>query len=46
MLRKICVLAISMAAISHAIAQDTEKEKPKPVITGSADVYYRYDFSD
>jgi hypothetical protein len=46
MLRKICVLAISMATISHAMAQDIEKEKPKPVITGSADVYYRYNFSD
>lgn len=44
MLRKFSVLAIVMALISHAYAQDSTKTGPK--ISGSADVYYRYGFNN
>jgi hypothetical protein len=47
MLRKFSVLAIVMALISHAYAQDsTAPVKTGPTISGSADVYYRYGFNN
>ncbi|HTF30366.1 MAG TPA: outer membrane beta-barrel protein, partial [Flavitalea sp.] len=48
MLRKFIVLAITMAGISHISAQDSTavEEKPKPVISGSLDAYYRYNFAN
>jgi hypothetical protein len=47
MLRKFSVLAIVMALISHAYAQDTTAPaKTGPTITGSADVYFRYGFNN
>lgn len=48
MLRKFSVLAMVMALISHAYAQDSAQAPVKtgPTITGSADVYYRYGFNN
>lgn len=47
MLRKIFSSAIAMAATSAALAQDTtEKAAAKPIISGYADVYYRFNFSN
>ena len=48
MLRKFIVLAITMAGICQISAQDSTvvEEKPKPVISGSLDAYYRYNFAN
>jgi hypothetical protein len=45
MLRKFSVLAIGMACSTCALAQDSTK-KSNFVISGSADVYYRYNFNN
>lgn len=45
MLRKISVLAIGVACSTCALAQDSTK-KSNFVISGSADVYYRYNFAN
>jgi hypothetical protein len=45
MLRKLSVLAISVACSTCAISQDSTK-KSNLVISGSADAYYRYNFND
>lgn len=48
MVRKIFVLAISMAGSLYAFSQDSTvvAEKPKPIISGSVDAYYRYNFAN
>ncbi|MET0299020.1 MAG: outer membrane beta-barrel protein [Flavitalea sp.] len=48
MLRKFIVLAITMAGLSHASAQDSTvvEEKPKPILSGFVDAYYRYNFAN
>jgi len=47
MLRKFSVLAIAMAMIIHSYGQDTTATvKTGPTISGSADVYYRYNFAN
>lgn len=47
MLRNISLLAIGMAMISPAMAQDTAAAaNTGPTITGSADVYFRYGFNN
>ncbi|MHA4845580.1 outer membrane beta-barrel protein [Flavitalea antarctica] len=48
MLRKFIVLAIAMSGYYHISAQDSTivEEKPKPIITGSLDAYYRYNFAN
>jgi hypothetical protein len=47
MLRNISLLAIAIAMFSNAAAQDTTAPaKTGPTISGSADVYYRYNFSN
>jgi Putative beta-barrel porin-2, OmpL-like. bbp2 len=49
MLRKIFVIAITMATAQYSFAQEAvapvEEKKPATTISGFADVYYRYDFS-
>lgn len=45
MLRKISVLAIGVASSTCALSQDSTK-KTNFVISGSADVYYRYNFNN
>ena len=50
MLRKFIVLAIAMSGYYQASSQDSTtictEEKPKPVISGSLDAYYRYNFAN
>ncbi|WP_153799891.1 outer membrane beta-barrel protein [Foetidibacter luteolus] len=48
MLRKIFTACFAMSSFVAANAQDsaTAAEPPKPTITGSLDVYYRYNFQD
>jgi len=48
MLRKFIVLAIAMAGYYQGSAQDSTivVEKPKPVISGSFDAYYRYNLAN
>ena len=48
MLRKFIVLAIAISGYYQASAQDSSivEEKPKPVISGSLDAYYRYNFAN
>ena len=49
MLRKFIVLAIAIYGYYQCSAQDSTtvvEEKPKPVITGSLDAYYRYNFAN
>ncbi|MCU0381937.1 MAG: porin [Chitinophagaceae bacterium] len=48
MLRKILLMATAVAATGAVCAQETtvvEEKKPSTTISGFADVYYRYDFS-
>ena len=47
MLRKLCVLAITLAGIQYSFAQETapvEEKKSTTTISGFADTYFRYDF--
>ena len=45
MLRQILTSGLALAGFSFANAQDSTTESPaKPIITGYADAYYRYDF--
>ncbi|HEX2533204.1 MAG TPA: outer membrane beta-barrel protein [Chitinophagaceae bacterium] len=47
MLRKFCIAAIAVAATNCCFAQDSAEVKTaKPVITVSADAYYRFNFSN
>ncbi len=46
MLRKFSVLAIGMACSTCAFSQDDSTKKSNFVISGSADVYYRYNFAN
>lgn len=47
MLRNISLLAMLLALFSTSFAQDsTAPEKKGPIISGSADVYYRYNFNN
>ena len=49
MLRKFIVLAIAVSGYYQASSQDSTvitEEKPKPVISGSLDAYYRYNFAN
>ncbi|MDB5192185.1 MAG: porin [Segetibacter sp.] len=44
MLRQILTSGLALAGFSCAIAQDSTEKTAKPIITGFADAYYRYDF--
>jgi hypothetical protein len=44
MLRKFLLASTATICFFVSQAQDTASEKPKPVITGSVDAYYRYNF--
>lgn len=46
MLRKFSVLAIVMACSTYVFSQDSTKKASNFVISGSADIYYRYNFND
>jgi hypothetical protein len=48
MLRKFPVSLIGILCLNGAFAQDSTavKESPKPVISGSVDVYYRFNFAN
>ena len=48
-MKKILVFIITLITFQVVIAQDTDSTKktsPAPTITGSVDVYYRYNFND
>ncbi|MBN8667501.1 MAG: porin [Chitinophagales bacterium] len=46
MLRKISLLGSAILLSQALFSQDSTAEKPKPVITGSVDAYYRYNFQN
>lgn len=48
MVRKFFLMAITMAGTHVALSQDstTVTEKPKPIISGSVDGYYRWNFAN
>jgi len=46
MLRKILLVVMTFGAPIFVFSQDSTEEAPKPVITGSVDVYYRYNFQN
>src|SRR5450755_4688065 len=53
-MKKILVFIMNLVVLQVAVAQDTDSTKktsptptsPTPTITGSVDVYYRYNFND
>lgn len=46
MLQKILLSGLSMAVISVSYSQDSTKKEPAFKLSGSADVYYRYNFNN
>jgi hypothetical protein len=46
MLKKVSLTAIALLSLYVGFSQDSTAEKPKPVISGSIDAYYRYNFQN